>query len=153
MPLCCINYRNIKGYRYQTMAPIEIDVSNYFPTENMCIDGFICLEGGLLKLNKGYAWDGPSGPVIHTKNWIKPSLAHDAMYQLIRNRCFKDIESARKKSDDLMYKLLLDGGMSRLRSWYSYKAVRIFGKNAIKSETNKKPTLKICHINHQKQGI
>jgi hypothetical protein len=38
-----------------------------------------------LTVEKGYAWDGPSGPVIDAKENIRASLDHDALYQLMRN--------------------------------------------------------------------
>ena len=39
---------------------------------------------GLLTIRKGYAWDGPSGPTIDTKDFMRGSLVHDALYQLLR---------------------------------------------------------------------
>jgi len=40
--------------------------------------------GGTLAISAGYSWDGPSGPTIDTKTFMRGSLIHDAIYQLIR---------------------------------------------------------------------
>jgi hypothetical protein len=34
--------------------------------------------------SKGYAWNGPSGPTLDTRNFMRGSLVHDALYQLMR---------------------------------------------------------------------
>ena len=143
MEKLCLSYRNIRGYRYQVMDKFSIDVSGFFGSERLCISGFAYLENGSLRVSKGYAWDGPSGPVIHTKNWLKPSLVHDVFYQLIRNGFFPDPEKARAKADDLMLSMLRAEGMSRFRSWYSWKAVRIFGKKAVRA-SERRDVLRVC---------
>ena len=40
---------------------------------------------GHLIIKRSYAWDGPSGPTIDTKNFMRGSLVHDALYQLMRH--------------------------------------------------------------------
>lgn len=143
MTKVCLKYRNIKGYRYQVAESFSIDVSEFFPRERICIPAFAFLENGNLRISQGYAWDGPSGPVIHSKNWLKPSLIHDVFYQMIRQRSFPEPENARKQADDLMLKLLRHQGMSRFRAWYSWKAVRLFGRSAA-SLKNRQIVLKVC---------
>lgn len=38
----------------------------------------------VLHIEKGYAWDGPSGPVMDVSWLMTPSLVHDALYELMR---------------------------------------------------------------------
>jgi len=83
-------------------------------------------KNGLLRIRCGYCWDGPSGPTIDTKNFMRGSLLHDALYQLIREGYLAEDEW-RKYSDDLLREICLEDGMSRLRAWYVYKSVRWFG--------------------------
>jgi len=41
-------------------------------------------EAGTLLIEKGYCWDGPSGPTFDTMTFMKGSCLHDALYQLMR---------------------------------------------------------------------
>ena len=41
-------------------------------------------DSGILVINKGYLWDGVSGPTWDTKSTMIPGLVHDAFYQAIR---------------------------------------------------------------------
>lgn len=71
------------GYRYQTEADFE------WPTGIKPVkqggNRFVTLrDDGLLYIAAGYAWDGASGPAINTKSFVRASLVHDALYQLIR---------------------------------------------------------------------
>jgi len=46
---------------------------------------YLKLDGdGQFEFSKGYAWDGPSGSTVDTLNFMRGSLVHDALYQLIR---------------------------------------------------------------------
>jgi len=79
----------------------------------------------VLVIERGYCWDGPSGPTWDSANALRASLVHDVFYQLIRQGIIPMKE--RKPIDDLFRKLLLDSGMSRFRAWYYWKAVRAAG--------------------------
>ena len=84
-----------------------------------------------MRVAAGYCWDGPSGPTIDTDNFLKPSLAHDALYQLMREGRL-DPTKYRVRADNLLKDLCLAAGMSKIRAWYVYNAVRAFGaKNAL----------------------
>ncbi len=83
-----IRYRS--GYKYQLVDDYSVKV-RVKPDENISTE-FIALDkDGVLKMNQGYAWDGPSGPTIDTKNFMRGSLVHDALYQLMRQK--KTVES------------------------------------------------------------
>ena len=90
---------------------------------------------GLLTIYKGYCWDGPSGPTFDTKNFLRPSLVHDAFYNLIRLELLP--MSERFIIDKILQYMCLEDGMSQLRAWYVFKAVSWAGGSAA-SPTNVK---------------
>jgi hypothetical protein len=83
---------------------------------------------GVLLIKAGYAWDGPSGPAIDTKNFMRGSLVHDALYQLIREKHLP--HSARDKADRMLQKICEEDGMWKIRAWWVYRAVSQFGADA-----------------------
>ncbi|MDJ0785551.1 MAG: hypothetical protein QNK05_02015 [Myxococcota bacterium] len=91
--------------------------------------GWVSLtRSGRLTLKKGYAWDGPSGPTIDTKDFLRGSLVHDACYQLMRERLLPG--RRRKPADVLLWLICLEDGMPKPRADYVYHAVRVFGGRA-----------------------
>ena len=123
------------GYLYQTVADYIVDVS-IFPKKAIETYFLSLTEDGLLKIKRGYSWDGPSGPAIHTKNFIRGSLIHDALYQLIRlNKLSTNFRLNADK--ELQYACKKDG-MCSLRAWWVYKAVRLFAVSAASPENAKK---------------
>ncbi len=91
---------------------------------------FITLVRGWLIIQKGYCWDGPSGPAIDTKDFMRASLIHDALYWLMREGLL-DIKY-RKAVDKLLRKICIEDGMWRIRAFWVYMAVRMFGKKYAK---------------------
>jgi hypothetical protein len=77
-----------------------------------------------LIVKQGYAWDGPSGPTIDTKNFMRGSLVHDALYQLCREG-FLEKNTYRPIADRLLYDLVREDGMNWFRAKYMYWAVRL----------------------------
>ena len=78
----CIAYNG--GYKYQLKEEYTFADTGIIPPATITTD-FIGLDlAGNLTTAKGYAWDGPSGPTIYTRNFMRGSLAHDALYQLMR---------------------------------------------------------------------
>lgn len=124
-----LNYRKITGYKYQLVEDFIIDVA-IFPDSDI-VNPFMCLlASGRLIIKKGYAWDGPSGPTIDTKNFMCGSLVHDAIYQLLRES--KISKTYREYADKLLRYLCLKDGMSKFRAWYVYWSVRKFAGYAAK---------------------
>ena len=117
----CIAYK--KGYKYQLTGtyslPCDICPGIEVHTEH------IHLMRGSLVIMKGYAWDGPSGPAIDTPNFMRGSLVHDALYQLIRMGWLP--AGCRGEADLLLKAICLEDGMSKLRAWWVYNAVRHWG--------------------------
>ncbi|MCX8123899.1 MAG: DUF1353 domain-containing protein [Spirochaetes bacterium] len=120
-----IKYRKLNKYKYQLMEHYNYQ-TNIILDNDACVPDFVTLrKDGLLEIYKGYAWDGPSGPTIDTKDFMRGSLVHDALYQLIRE---EKIERKYKEyADKLLHDICRKDGMSRFRAWYVYWAVRLFG--------------------------
>ena len=87
-------------------------------------------------VKSGYAYDGPSGPTIDTKSSMRGSLAHDALYQLIRQGYLPGI--ARIRADNFMHKCFIEDGMWRWRASSWRKAVSKFAVSAADPKNKKK---------------
>lgn len=116
------------GYKYQLVESYSIN-TGIIP--DIAINTpFISLDtNGYLTIRQGYAWDGPSGPTFDTKNFMRGSLVHDALYQLMR-RGYLNIDTNRNKADRLLKHICKEDGMSSLRAWWVYQGVHAFGKSA-----------------------
>jgi hypothetical protein len=122
MPQAC--WRDLRSYKYQLVSPYELTVPVHPPSD--IVSGFVGLTaGGRLAIRKGYAWDGPSGPTIDTKNFMRGSLVHDALYQLMRLGKL-DYRAHRKAADEILKRICLEDGMSGFRASYVYLAVQWF---------------------------
>ena len=91
---------------------------------------------GIMLIISGYSWDGASGPAIDTKNFIRGSLVHDSLYELMRLGLLPT--GARKQADLLLKKICLEDGMSKIRAAWVYWAVQRFAKRSAMPE-NRKP--------------
>ena len=128
-----IRYRSEYKYQLAESYAIKIPIR---PKDDIETD-FINLDtAGNLLVKNGYAWDGPSGPVIDTDENMRASLVHDALYQLMRNKELST-RSHRKAADQLFKDICKDDGVSNFRASVYYKALRKFGKPAA-SPQNKK---------------
>ena len=86
-------------------------------------------SSGKLEIRARYAWDGPSGPSIDTKNFMRGSLVHDALYQLMRERVLDHMRE-RKYADKLLRQICKVDGMNWFRRWYVYWIVRATGASS-----------------------
>ncbi len=128
-----IEYKS--GYKYQLAKEyaIRVDIKS---TRDIKTEYIELTNDGILTIKKGYCWDGPSGPTIDTKNFMRGSLIHDALYQLIR---MKELALRyRISADDELRKICIDDGMSRIRAWWVYTALGFFGESASLPENAKK---------------
>ena len=119
----CIVYN--AGYKYQLKQSYEvlIDIRPPAAIQTEYIDLSV---DGRLAIKKGYAWDGPSGPTIDTLDFMRGSLVHDALYQLMREELL-DRAVHRDAADRLLQRLCIEDGMSKLRAAIVYQSVRKFG--------------------------
>jgi len=121
-------YRKLRRYKYQLMKDYKIDIG--LEVEEDIEMSFIALTAdGELTIKNRYAWDGPSGPTIDTRTFMRGSLVHDALYQLMREEKL-DYREHREYADDLLKKICLDDDMSEFRAWYVHKSVRKFGEKS-----------------------
>lgn len=122
----CIRYA--EGYKYQLRdtyrTQIEIRPSRPIKTPWVDLD---C--DGLLTINFGYAWDGPSGPTIDTLDSMRGSLVHDALYQLMREG-YLDHDEHRPIADLILRRICLEDGMWEIRADAWYVMVCDFGSPA-----------------------
>jgi len=127
-----------RGYKYQLREDAIVQTV-ILPAETI-LTRYITLDiNGLLTVQNGYSWDGPSGPTFDTRTFLRGSLFHDALYQLIRQGHLT-INPNRKLADELLHTVCLRDGMNRLRAWYVYRAVRRLGKSAA-LPSSQKPVL------------
>lgn len=114
------------GYRYQLQktAKVQISIRNI----TALIPGFVSLApDGWLTVYERYAWDGATGAIQDAHN-MRPSLFHDAGYQLLRET---DLNERYKYDFDLMYRALcIEDGMSVGRAELEYEAVKLLGTHA-----------------------
>ena len=131
-----IKYR--AGYKYQLAESYTVAV-RIFPNEPVLSEFILLGLDGVLTINAGYAWDGPSGPTVDTKNFMRGSLVHDALYQLMREGRL-DAEVWRDHADCLLRDMCVEDGMSQARAWWVHRAVmRCGGPSA--DPNNNKPEL------------
>ena len=129
-----IKYR--KGYKYQLARDytcwVEILPDEIIQDET----GWITLEpNGKLTIRSGYAWDGPSGPTIDTPTFMRGSLIHDALYQLIRQGLLEP--EWREQADKELRIACIQDGMMKCRAWYVFWAVH-YGAAWAADPANKK---------------
>ena len=135
-----IKYRKIDGYKYQLMESYSHETNWLLPNAVQTGGRWVLLsKNGKITFKKGYAWDGPSGPTIDTKNFMRGSLVHDGCYQLIREKLLPTRK--RKPADVLLWMICLSDGMSRTRADYVYHAVRAFGGSAAKPKKSPKSVI------------
>ncbi len=118
-----ITYR--AGYEYQLARPYTVGVE-IKPAENIWTDYIRLDVSGVLTIERGYCWDGPSGPAIDTPNFMRGSLVHDALYQLMRGG-YIDRERHRKTADQILKRICREDGMSAIRAQWVYLGVRVGG--------------------------
>lgn len=115
-----IRYRD--GYKYQLFEDyqlaIDIKPAAFILTEYIRLD-----VDGMLSIKEGYAWDGPSGPTVDTKDSMRGSLVHDALYQLMREGHL-DPDQHRRAADRELWRICIEDGMLKVRADAWYAAVR-----------------------------
>lgn len=123
-----VRYRRLNGYRYLLAETFTIRVE-VFP-RRIIEHPFLSLSlGGLLTIQRGYAWDGASGPALNTPSFVRGSLVHDALYQLLREELL-DGPGVRATADAILRDLCRLDGMHPLRAWWVWLAVRVCARGA-----------------------
>ena len=118
-----MKYRKI--YKYELIDGFVSPTKCLPPMDRKFSKWLFLSRNGWLQIAEGYSWDGASGPAIDTKDFMIPSLVHDALYQLIREGLLHP--RFRKNADLTLRALCKQQGMNVFRRWYCYLSVRIFG--------------------------
>lgn len=120
-----MKYRERK-YKYQLVedCSVQTSIKGYSVDETL----FSLTPEGLLTGKVGYAWDGPSGPTWDTKDFMRGSLFHDILYQMIRENFIA--EEHKEDADMLLKKICIIDGMSYFRAAYVYEGVKEFGRSS-----------------------
>jgi len=126
-------YRKLTPYKYKLVDEFRIDLAVHVsaPFESRYLE---LSSSGRLIIKIGYAWDGPSGPTIDTHTFMRGSLVHDALYQLMRLSAIDYLEH-REYADRLLQRMCLEDGMWNFRAWYVYYALHWFGSNNAKPDS------------------
>lgn len=128
-----IYYRS--GYKYQLAKDYSCHVEIY-PDHDINLEFISLSMDGTLTMRSGYAWDGPSGCAIDTVDFMRPSLIHDGIFQLLRAKELP--ASARKLADLELKKACREDGMVWIRVQYVYWTVRRLAGYAAHPENEKK---------------
>jgi hypothetical protein len=117
-----IQYR--KGYKYSLWEDyrVQIGIRGYSVEHRL----FRLTPDGWLTIFADYPWDGPSGPTIDTPSFMRGSLVHDVLYEMLRlgllphDPCFHlaNLE---------LEKICLEDGMWEFRAHYVFRGVEDFG--------------------------
>ena len=125
-----IEYRRLRAYKYQLSRtyslPLPLELPFAYKGE-VAHGRYVKIDWRrkALQLSRGYAWDGPSGPAIDTDTFMRGSLVHDGLYQLIREGVLSP--AARPYADEVMRLVCVADGMNRFRAWYAFWFVRVLG--------------------------
>ena len=127
-----IRYRS--GYKYQLAEDYTFELHPAFPDVRYSGD-FISVFGRTVTLHNGYACDGPSGPTIDTKTFMRASFEHDGTFQLIR----KGIYSIhfRKYANVKLRETCKEDGMAWVRRQWVYFGLKVFSRKAASSKSIK----------------
>lgn len=129
-----IAYRS--GYKYQlaTAYPLKINIR---PRKDIVTEFIKLKKSGHLTVARGYAWDGPSGPVVDTRQNMRASLIHDALYQLMRHKKLS-VKTHKDKADKLFKKMCIEDGVPKVTAHIYYLGLKLGGKPATDPRNKKK---------------
>lgn len=117
------------GYKYQLVQDEHFPLTGVLPNAPVDHDFFALDAQGNLTVKRGYAWDGPSGPTFDTKDFMRGSLAHDALYQMMGDGSLS-ADKWRKRADDILVEICKQDGMPAIRRAWVWAAVRAGGAGA-----------------------
>jgi hypothetical protein len=114
----------VRRYMYMLTETYALQTGIH-PEHRISTRGIQLGHDGVLTIQQGYLWDGPSGPAVDTNSLMRASLVHDALYELMQLRLLDG--QWRKAADVLLRRLSIEDGCWRIRAWWVYWAVRLCG--------------------------
>ena len=127
--ICYQKRKKYTNYRLEEPVAIEIDLNPPQDIHSYKISLVKNNGKSLLTIKERYTWDGPSGPTLDTKSFMRGSLAHDALYQLMRLDLLDRVKY-RIDADRTLRKICRQDGMNPIRAWYVFWAVHLCAKGA-----------------------
>tara|TARA_R110000772_G_scaffold50336_2_gene115668 strand:- start:1094 stop:1513 length:420 start_codon:yes stop_codon:yes gene_type:complete len=124
------------GYKYQIRNDYVFRLPKYFPQDVIYEGEFLSVSEGHCTIHRGYAGDGPSGPIIDTKSFMRGAWQHDALYQLIRLKVFP--QECRDMADKQLVDTCKEDGMLWPRRQWVYYGLKYAGAAAAKPQNIKK---------------
>jgi len=117
-----LTYRS--GYKYQVHDDYRIRTP--FKGLSVSTRFYSLSPNGVLTVRAQYAWDGPSGPAVDTRDTMIYSLLHDCLRQMLNEGALP----ARycEAVDTYCRVVARRARMWKLRRWYFHVAVRINAK-------------------------
>ena len=116
-------YRELHGYKYQTLEDVAYETRWNLPRRQSIrsCNSWVHLTGdGCLTIQRGYCWDGASGPTFDTASTMRASLVHDALYQLMREELLP--QDFRVPADICLKRIML---REYEGSWPKWHAARV----------------------------
>ena len=122
-----MKYRDISKYKYMLEDTVTFRLPRGCREFGPCtLHNLIFVDAlGWVRVLKGYAWNGASGPTFDSKSTMVPCLFHDVCYDLMANG--KLPRKCRKAIDEKMHRDLIAWGMNKFRAWYWLVGVRAGG--------------------------
>jgi len=131
LPRRPVKYKKRRKYKYTLYRPIAYQ-TDIIPKEPGKWGLLGIGKTGLLTIDAGYCWDGASGPAWDSLNFMRSSIIHDALYQLMREG--KIGRHWRKRADQILREVCLQDGMARIRAWWVYRGVRLGSAKYVQSD-------------------
>ena len=128
--------RYCSGYKYQLATRYSLSIT-IKPKKDITTE-FITLDTkGKLTIKNGYAWDGPSGPVVDTKGNMRASLVHDALYHLMRHKKLS-VKTYKDRADKIFKNICIQDGVPKKIASAYYLGLKLGGKPAADPKNKKK---------------
>jgi hypothetical protein len=113
-------YRKLRPYKYQTLAEMTYETGWHSVKSIASEQGWVHLsDTGKLTIQRGYCWDGASGPTFDTASTMRASLIHDALYQLMRER--KLTLDWRPLADECLRRIMVADYRGRWPKWHLFR--------------------------------
>lgn len=123
------------GYKYQIVEDFYV-LTNICPPEDIHTKYTSLYKSGLLHIKPGWASDGPSGPTVDTKDFMRGAFIHDAGYEMMRLGLLGP--EWREPFDQELIRFCKMDGMSKWRRWRVKVGVRKFAAYAADPKNKKK---------------